>query len=141
MCAFEPHDLQNTDFGVVKTVDTTPKIVSDESDVFPVEEKEEVKLDILPWFSMPNDTSEAWVPPHHCNTECWHQDPVDVAARRHELAGHFKEASNLRIGFRGLSILHRRVLRWYGWARKQRALNGESCFAFYSYHTDISCQL
>lgn len=85
-----------------------------------------MKPDALPWSDILNSTTDIWLPPHPCHTECWHKDPVEVAARRYERAGRFQDASKLRVDFRGLNILHRRAFQWYRWAEKQSALNGSS---------------
>lgn len=98
--------------------------MTNDSDVYSIEEKGEVKSDVLPWSDTLNSTTDIRLPPHPCNTECWHKDPVEVAARRYECAGRFQDASKLRVNFRGLSILHRRILQWYRWGEEQWALKG-----------------
>lgn len=110
----------------IKAANFDQRVISYDSDAFSIEEKGEVKLDALPWSDTSNSTTDICLPPHPCNTECWHKDPVEVAARRYESAGRFQDASKLRMDFRGLSILHRRILQWYRWAEGQWALKGVS---------------
>lgn len=100
-----------------------PSIAANDSDAFSVEEKGEVKIDLLPWSGI-SEAPETWIRPHICDTPCWHQNPVEVAACRYEWAGRFEEASKLRADFIGLSTLHHRVLQWYIWSEGKLALNG-----------------
>lgn len=119
-------EFKNADF--VKEVNFGRDIITRDSDAFSVEEKGELKPDTLPWSNASKSSTDIWLLPHPCSTECWHKDPVEVAALRYERAGRFRDASKLRVDFRGLSILHRRVLQWYRWAENQWALKGASRF-------------
>lgn len=131
----ESVEFQKTDF--IKAVNLDQNIIAynHDSDAFSVEEKGEVKPDALPWSNTSNSTTDICLPPQPCNTECWHENPVEVAARRYERAGRFQDASKLRVDFRGLNILHRRILQWYRWAESQWTLKGSSWFPSYEYYS------